>query len=118
MQSTGIFAVISSINKRLANNVYSLLHNVDTNAAESYNSVVAKFVGGKRINFSLKNAYEYRCKAAAISYNTKANFLCTIQTSLTGERPAYYTKKFCMARHKKNTGNMDNKRKCTQQISL
>lgn len=32
----------------------SLIHNVDSNAVERYNSIVAKFVGGKRINFSRK----------------------------------------------------------------
>jgi hypothetical protein len=36
--------------------------------AESYNSIVNKFVGGKRTHFSLKGSYEGRLYAAAISY--------------------------------------------------
>lgn len=32
----------------------SLIHNVNNNCVEGYNSIVAKYVGGKRINFSLR----------------------------------------------------------------
>ncbi|KAJ8888196.1 hypothetical protein PR048_007683 [Dryococelus australis] len=38
--------------EKVANNASSLILDVDNNMAENYNSVVAKFVGGKRINFS------------------------------------------------------------------
>jgi hypothetical protein len=46
--------------------------------AESYNSILNKFVGGKRINFSLKGSYEGRCHAATISYHTKGQFISPI----------------------------------------
>jgi len=32
----------------------SLMYNFNNNAAELYNSILAKFIGGKRINFSHK----------------------------------------------------------------
>ncbi|XP_077535959.1 uncharacterized protein LOC144148274 [Haemaphysalis longicornis] len=44
---------------------------VGNNGAAHYNSVVAKFVGGKRINYSLKGSYETRCFAASLSFNSK-----------------------------------------------
>ena len=36
-----------------------------------YNSVISKFVGGKRVNFSLKGGYTTRCYGAALSYNSE-----------------------------------------------
>ncbi|CAG9760190.1 unnamed protein product [Ceutorhynchus assimilis] len=42
---------------------------MDNNAAECYNSILAKAIGGKRINYSLRRSYETRCEKAAISYN-------------------------------------------------
>ncbi|KAJ8889414.1 hypothetical protein PR048_008913 [Dryococelus australis] len=38
---------------RVANNATSLILDVDNNIAENHNSVVAKFVGGKRVNFAM-----------------------------------------------------------------
>jgi hypothetical protein len=43
--------------KRVATLSSSLLYDVDNNSVESYNSIVNKFVGGKRINFSLRGSY-------------------------------------------------------------
>ncbi|KAK4875818.1 hypothetical protein RN001_012240 [Aquatica leii] len=65
--------------QRIANNAWSLLHNLNTNTAECYNSLVAKFVGAKRINFSQKGSYEIRCHAAAVSFNNPANYHKLIQ---------------------------------------
>ena len=62
---------------RVAHLSSSLLFDVDNNAVESYNSAVNKFVGGKRINFSLRGSYQGRCFAAAVCYNNKGNFVVT-----------------------------------------
>jgi len=35
----------------------SLIHHVNNNCVETYNSVVAKYVGGKRVNFSLRGNF-------------------------------------------------------------
>ncbi|CAH1102784.1 unnamed protein product [Psylliodes chrysocephalus] len=48
---------IVSAENRLVQNSHSLLLNMTKNAAETYNSIVAKFIRGKRINFSVKGAY-------------------------------------------------------------
>lgn len=55
---------------QLAHHSRSLLYNYTTNRAEQFNSIVAKTVGGKRINFSLKDSYSVRCYAAVVSFNT------------------------------------------------
>lgn len=81
-------------------NAESLLYNVDTDAAETYNSVVAKFVGGKRVNYSLKGSYEARCKAAAISFNTNGNFLEIVYGNGSDTVAGYYTKSFLKKREK------------------
>lgn len=52
---------------RLKINAKSLLHDLDS---EQYISVVVKFTGGKRINYSLKNSYSARCAAAVFQFNT------------------------------------------------
>jgi hypothetical protein len=53
---------------RVANFSSSLLFDVDNNASECYNWIVNKFVGGKRIDFSLKGSQEgYN---AIVDYNT------------------------------------------------
>ncbi|KAK4882653.1 hypothetical protein RN001_005972 [Aquatica leii] len=100
LQACGLFEVIKTINARLANNAINLLHDVDTNAAETYNSIIAKFVGGKRINFSLKGSYETRCIAAAISYNTYGDFIRVILSELSKDAPGLHLETFCTKRKK------------------
>ncbi|KAK4883412.1 hypothetical protein RN001_006731 [Aquatica leii] len=52
-------------------NARSLLEDVDSNVVEHFNSIVAKHVGGKQINFSLRGSYQGRCAAAVVRFNTK-----------------------------------------------
>lgn len=52
----------------------SLIENVDQNIVEQFNSIVAKFVGGKRINFSLKKSYTIRVGGSVVQHNTKSIF--------------------------------------------
>lgn len=57
LKSSNIFAAIMNIMSRLVNNAKSLIYDVNSNIAEVFNSVVAKFVGGKRINYSSRQSY-------------------------------------------------------------
>lgn len=61
---------IMSRTAQLAFHSKSLLCNVTNNRAEQFNSIVAKLVGGKRVNFSLRNSYTARCHAAVVSFNS------------------------------------------------
>lgn len=69
--NTILWRKMSQIILFLAANAKSLIYDVDSNLAETFNSVIAKYVGGKRINYTLKNSYQERCSASVISFNTK-----------------------------------------------
>ena len=70
LKESGLFYNIMAILQNLSDNARSLLFDATNNVAESYNSVIAKFIGGKRINFCKSNSYKTRCNAAALSFNT------------------------------------------------
>lgn len=55
----------------IARHSSSLLQDVNSNIVESYNSIIAKVIGGKRINYVMKRSYSGRCMIAAVSKNTK-----------------------------------------------
>lgn len=38
---------------------------------EEFNSIVRKFIGGRRINYCLKRSYQVRCCAARVAHNSK-----------------------------------------------
>lgn len=48
-----------------------MLQDVDSNIVESYDSIIAKVIGGKIINYAMKRSYSGRCMIAAVSKNTK-----------------------------------------------
>lgn len=52
---------MNKILKKLTRNNSSLLHYVDSNMVESFNSIIAKLIGGKRVKYALKNSYYKRC---------------------------------------------------------
>lgn len=56
-KTNAIWHRIKFIVNTVAAKARSLMHNSDSNKVESFNSIIAKFVGGKRINFSLRQGY-------------------------------------------------------------
>lgn len=92
---------------QLANHSRSLLHNFTTNRAEQFNSVVAKTVGGKRINFSLKDSYSVRCYAAVVSFNT-GKPQTTMYKSVSSKSPGQFLKRL---EQKRFSANESRKRK-------
>lgn len=56
--------------KYISWNAKSLLKDKDSNRVETFNSVISKCIGGKRVNFGLRGSYETRCNAAVVSFNT------------------------------------------------
>ncbi|XP_063389242.1 uncharacterized protein LOC134675024 [Cydia fagiglandana] len=86
---------------QLALNSRSLLYNFTNNRAEQFNSMVAKVVGGKRVNFSLKDSYKARCYAAVVAFNTgKAQ--CTLYKTLLSKSPGVTLKRLERKRHAVN----------------
>lgn len=69
IKNTTFWFRILTILQSLTAKSRSMLEDVDTNAVERFNSVIAKVVGGKRINFSLRRGYRARCNAAVVSFN-------------------------------------------------
>lgn len=70
MKRSGLYNNIMQALARLLENSKSLLYNLNTNFPEQFNSVVAKHLGGKRVNFCCGLSYEGRCDCASISFNT------------------------------------------------
>ncbi|KAF2886200.1 hypothetical protein ILUMI_19972 [Ignelater luminosus] len=69
-RNCGLLGDIITAVRRVANCANSLTYDVTNNCAELYNAQVAKLVGGKRINFSLKRAYQGRCHGAVCHRGT------------------------------------------------
>lgn len=74
MKLTGVFQEIQSAMHRLTEHASSLIWDVDNNVAELYNSHVAKAIGGKRVNFALRESYEARCDSAVVRMNSGGQF--------------------------------------------
>lgn len=72
-------------------NARSLLKDVDSNCVEQFNSIIAKYIGGKRINFCLKRAYSTRNYAAVVAYNTNTP-LYKLHKTMYERSPGKYVK--------------------------
>jgi hypothetical protein len=53
----GLMTEMSTALRRVVNNSKSLLLDVDNNICEQFNSLINKYIAGKRINFSQKQSY-------------------------------------------------------------
>jgi len=62
---------MNSIIRQLGRHSKSLMQDVDSNIVESYNSIIAKVIGGKRVNYALKRSYVGRCYAATVAKNSR-----------------------------------------------
>ncbi|XP_076635450.1 uncharacterized protein LOC143348738 [Colletes latitarsis] len=70
----GIFQSIQEAMQPLFAQAESLLYFLNNNAVESFNNIIAKFIGGKRINFGRRDSYEGRVSAAVVQFNTTEAF--------------------------------------------
>nr|XP_012139969.1 PREDICTED: uncharacterized protein LOC105662418 [Megachile rotundata] len=81
LQMAGLYAKIEYAMKRIIDNAESVLYNYTSNSVESCNAVIAKMIGGKRINFAKRGSYQTRVKASVLHYNTSkalSTACCTI----------------------------------------
>ncbi|RVE44807.1 hypothetical protein evm_010520 [Chilo suppressalis] len=69
IENTLLWFRMQTIIQSVVSKSKSMLEDVDANTVERFNSVIAKIVGGKRINFSLRRGYQARCNAAVVSFN-------------------------------------------------
>ncbi|XP_063389246.1 uncharacterized protein LOC134675025 [Cydia fagiglandana] len=84
--SNSIWQQIKSIISQFAVHTRSLIFDVDSNAVERYHSIVAKLVGGKRINFTQRYQYQMRCNVAALTFNTQKP-LSVLHKAIVGRSP-------------------------------
>lgn len=71
LKEDGLFyEVMNLCQVYFAGNAKSLLENHTNNPAEEFNNIVAKYLGGKRINYSLAGSYKARVATAVVQYNT------------------------------------------------
>lgn len=87
-----LWSRICTLISNLASHAPSLIHDIDSNTVERYNSIVAKLVGGKRINFSKRGSYQTRCHASVVSFNTH-KVISSVYKSMTGRSPRGSIKK-------------------------
>lgn len=113
--STFLFRV-KSIIATTANKARSIIEDVDTNAVERFNSVIAKFVGGKRINFSSRRGYLGRCAAAVVSYNNKTA-ISSVQKAILGKSPRGNVKEVERRRSLKRKRNQEHPTKKMRKIN-
>ena len=65
------------------------------NPAEHFNSLIAKFLAGKRVNFALRGTYESRCYNAVTSYNAKDySLLSKIQQKMSPGKKYVFAERY------------------------
>lgn len=70
LKACNTFEKMSAAIRQLMYSAKDLILGESNNVAEQYNSIVAKFVGGKRVNFALSNAYKFKANAAVVQFNS------------------------------------------------
>ncbi|XP_067216539.1 uncharacterized protein [Linepithema humile] len=71
LKSYGLYERIEKAISYLSCYSDSLLLNFNNNPAESFNSIICKEIGGKRINFGKRGSYNARIAGAIVQYNTQ-----------------------------------------------
>lgn len=80
----------------------SLVYNQTTNVAERYMGYVAKFTGGKRINFSTGGSFQRRCVGAGLAHSTGPSWHLSPWKRLQNRSPGSVFKKKILSREKRN----------------
>lgn len=88
-ENVAIVMEIDIIISRLANNAKSLILDVDNNICEQFNSVINKFLGGKRINYTQRHSYNTRILAAVFGFNSQ-EYIRAVKKHVTNTSPGKY----------------------------
>lgn len=71
LKEAALYQKLQAIFDHLSKFSNTLIHDVDSNLVEQFNSVISKYIGGKRVNYTQKRQYKSRSYLAALTYNTK-----------------------------------------------
>ncbi|KAE8739266.1 hypothetical protein FOCC_FOCC015226, partial [Frankliniella occidentalis] len=94
LEKSGLWRKLMENLDSVANHAHSLIHNANNNLCEVANSVVAKFIAGKRVFYSGRESFNTRCAAAALAMNTSGGFREVMHRELQdGASPGQYTAK-------------------------
>ncbi|KAK5645649.1 hypothetical protein RI129_004113 [Pyrocoelia pectoralis] len=102
LRQTDLYDKLESFTNVLVHHAASLIHDVDNNTVEQFNSIIAKYVGGKRVNYTKKRSYKSRCDAAVVAHNTKRPLYTMKQYFSNGVSPGRYAIKIEQRRLIKN----------------
>ncbi|XP_052120605.1 uncharacterized protein LOC127748927 [Frankliniella occidentalis] len=92
LQKSGLWTKLMSNLDTMANRANSLIENVNNNMCEVANSVVAKFIAGKRVFYSSRASFNVRCAAATLAMNTSGDFRRIVHKKLqNGQSPGKFT---------------------------
>ncbi|XP_076545135.1 uncharacterized protein LOC143305429 isoform X2 [Osmia lignaria lignaria] len=108
LMKMGVYEHIREILRPLLAHAESLLYNSNNNVVESFNGIIAKYTGGKRLNFGERGSYTGRCAAAVLQYNTK-QVLSRLNTAMNKKPPVILRK--IENRRKKENEKYSEKRK-------
>lgn len=70
LEKVGLWEELEKLFQKLAGHSRGLLHCMNNNAVENLNSIICKFLGGKRKNFTQRSSYPMRLAVSVVSKNT------------------------------------------------
>lgn len=70
-RAVGLFQKVDLLMQKLSHNSDSLLYKVTNNIVESFNNIICKIVGSKRINYACSNQYNTRVAIAVLQHNSQ-----------------------------------------------
>lgn len=107
--SVGLYQPIMDVFRDLSHHSRSLLVDVTSNYVEHFNSIIAKFIGGKIINFALRGSYQGRCTAAVVQHNSGAAHY-KLHKNMYNASPGAFVKRTELKRKKRNERERQTKR--------
>lgn len=94
LQACGIWTDIQQYLLMLLSNAESLILDITNNTVEQFNNVIAKFIGGKRVNYTARGSYQARCFGAVTSWNSETAIHARLSKKIQDCSPGKYTKQF------------------------
>ncbi|XP_063226423.1 uncharacterized protein LOC134533104 [Bacillus rossius redtenbacheri] len=114
LEKNSLWSHIYKACQYLAAHSRSLIHDVDSNKVEQFNSIIAKFSGGKRVNFATKRSYQGRCAGAVIAHNTKTPQYVLHKSMFNGISPNKISKRLEFRRRELRRRELEIKEKNKQ----
>lgn len=99
------YEILNLVQVYFASNSKSLLENFTNNPAEEFNNIVAKYLGGKRINYSLARSYVGRVSSAVVQTNSEGHAGTEFRKFVFGDGQKSSTKRLELNRKRKLYSN-------------